>query len=154
MVCCSHSDQVPGNGAHIVLGGLNPFSWNSSQSALSRGAAVWQAPQARLKRRAKAGSACAHGGASSGSIRAARGATEHSCPLDAGLLKDSSTRQRFCDRAPHRSLRGVRTFPLTLKPDGSWIMRFTVVGVDLSCLEREDPVCASMAVIIGDDDGF
>src|SRR5947207_5027650 len=55
------SVQLPGSGAHIVPGGLKPFMWNSSPKALRRGTAMWQAPHARLKRRAKAGRACAAG---------------------------------------------------------------------------------------------
>jgi hypothetical protein len=51
--------------------------------------------------------------------------------------------------------RGIKSLTIKRLPDGSYLVRFTLVGVDLSRLIFElEGVCVSTAVIVGDDDGF
>lgn len=71
-----------------------------------------------------------------------------------GLHPDRGGRTFTYRGHPMPSGRSIRLARLALQRDGSWAVRFTLTGVDLSRLQLEDPVCRPLAVIIGDDDGF
>src|SRR5437773_1734456 len=98
--CVTASDSVPGSGVHIVPGGLKPFSWNASPKALSRGTAEWQAPQARLKRRAKAGSARA--GTAVDSRAAATSGSRRGRAMRARPYSGGSTERQLATRRERR----------------------------------------------------
>jgi hypothetical protein len=92
---------------------------------------------------------------------------DDSMRLPAGTLKTSRSGKVFSYRArtsttttttapdttqgPDRALRRLRVQRFN---DGSYALWFTLVGVDLSRLNIQDPVCLPLAVIVGDDDGF
>jgi hypothetical protein len=79
--------------------------------------------------------------------------------VPAGEVKASANGKRFTYRNPGID-RGIRFFQMQRMPSPSgstntrYRVRFTVVGIDLSALTIEYPVCKSLAVIVGDDDGF
>src|SRR5205085_8496401 len=72
-----------------------------------------------------------------------------------GPLKASRSRRTFAYRAQRGSAtRGVQMFRITLRNDGYYNVRFTLVGVDMSPLETTVPWCVPLAIIVGDDDFF
>ena len=75
--------------------------------------------------------------------------------LPAGMLKASRSRRSFSYKAPRGSApRGLRSFRIWLRRDGSYGMRFTLAGIELSLLKNQDPLCMPLAILIGDDDFF
>jgi hypothetical protein len=76
--------------------------------------------------------------------------------LPAGTLRPIRKGRSFVYRAKRKTAgpRSVMSFRLDTQPDGTYIVRFKLRGLDLSRLLVEDPVCSPFAVIIGDDDGF
>jgi hypothetical protein len=80
---------------------------------------------------------------------------EDSFTLDPGKVVRNHKGTVFSYHAKGKLIRGIRM--LRLMPDtadANWKISLQVVGVDLSTLNFQDPVCRPMAVIIGDDDGF
>jgi hypothetical protein len=78
--------------------------------------------------------------------------------IPAGQVRASRNGKKFTFRNPEVP-RGVRFFQMRqLKDSGGaqarYRVRFSLVGIDLSGLLIEFPVCKSLAVIVGDDDGF
>jgi hypothetical protein len=79
--------------------------------------------------------------------------------IPAGELKPSKNGKQFTFRNPKVD-RGVRFFQIRqLKTapgdtNARYRVRFNLVGIDLSGLLIEYPLCKSLAVIVGDDDGF
>ncbi len=78
--------------------------------------------------------------------------------IPAGEVKVSRNGKVFTFRNP-KVPRGVRFFQMRKLKDSAgakarYRVRFSVVGIDLSSLLIEFPVCKSLAVIVGDDDGF
>lgn len=78
--------------------------------------------------------------------------------IPAGEVRASRTGKVFTFRSP-KVPRGVRFFQMRkLKDSGGaqarYRVRFSLVGIDLSSLLIEFPLCKSLAVIVGDDDGF
>ena len=75
--------------------------------------------------------------------------------LPAGSLKPSRKGKVFTFKAaPGTVQRGIRNLRLWLRSDGSYGIRFTVAGVELSRLKNENGYCVPFAIIIGDDDFF
>jgi len=75
--------------------------------------------------------------------------------LPAGALEPNRKGNRFTYRNPDKKLeRGIRFFRVGQAKDGTWTVKFKVVGMQASRLTFEFPVCEKMAVIVGDDDGF
>jgi hypothetical protein len=75
--------------------------------------------------------------------------------LPAGSLVPNAKGTRFTYRNPDRKVaRGIRLFQVWQLKDGTWNVKFKIAGLQASRLTFEFPVCESMAVIIGDDDGF
>jgi len=74
--------------------------------------------------------------------------------LEAGALRVKGRVFRY--KAPRRPalVRGVRSMTLRKQGDGSYLVNFTVKGVQLFELQRSAPICLPTAFIIGDDDGF
>jgi hypothetical protein len=75
-----------------------------------------------------------------------------------GGIKASRNGKRFTFRDP-KTPRGVRSLQLVQYTKGClgfacYHVSFSLVGIDLSQLVVESPVCSPMAIIIGDDDGF
>jgi hypothetical protein len=80
---------------------------------------------------------------------------ENSFYLPAGAVKASRHGTRFRYRAPRNaSTRGIRSLRLLERRDGTYLLSFTLAGVDLSQLTIADRACVPMAFIVGDDDGF
>lgn len=78
--------------------------------------------------------------------------------IPAGHVGASRNGKRFVYRNPGIP-RGVRSFSMRrLKDDGAGLaryrVRFSLVGIDFSSLTIQFPDCKSLAVIVGDDDGF
>src|SRR5262249_715688 len=73
--------------------------------------------------------------------------------VPAGSFRASSNGKRFAYRSKGTT-RGGRTRRISRPPDGAYPVRFTLMGVDLSQLTLEFPICRPFAVIVGDDDGF
>ena len=78
--------------------------------------------------------------------------------IPAGEVRASRNGKVFTFRNP-KVPRGIRFFQMRkLKDSGGALaryrVRFSVVGIDLSSLLIEFPLCKSLAVIVGDDDGF
>jgi hypothetical protein len=74
-----------------------------------------------------------------------------------GTVRASKNHKRFTYRNPHQ--RGVRQLQIRrIKDDGDGTARyrisFSLVDVDLSFLLTNFPLCTSVAIIVGDDDGF
>jgi hypothetical protein len=70
-----------------------------------------------------------------------------------GEMKVLRKGKRFLYKA--KTDRGVQLLKLAWTPAGTLKMTLKIAGVDLSPLvNAEPPICLSMAVIIGDDDGF
>ena len=78
---------------------------------------------------------------------------DESFRLDAGSLTRSRNGKVFRYQAPHDA-RGIRSFRIARRASGIYVLSFTLIGVDLSQLVLENPVCRPLAVIVGDDDGF
>jgi len=75
--------------------------------------------------------------------------------LPPGSLKPSRRGRVFRYRAPHgASGPGIRFFRMGRRSDGTYRVSFRVVGIELSSLNFNDPICLPLAVIVGDDDGF
>jgi hypothetical protein len=73
--------------------------------------------------------------------------------IPAGQMKVLRKGKRFLYKA--KTDRGVQLLKLTRTPVGTLKMTLKMSGVDLSPLVIADPpICLSMAVIIGDEDGF
>jgi hypothetical protein len=73
--------------------------------------------------------------------------------VPAGQMKVLRKGKRFLYKA--KTDRGIQLLKLAWTPAGTLKMTLKISGVDLSRLVLSDaPVCMSMAVIIGDDDGF
>ncbi len=73
--------------------------------------------------------------------------------IPAGQMKVLRKGKRFLYKA--KSDRGVQLLKLAWTKAGTMKMTLKIAGVDLSPLVIADPpICLSMAVIIGDDDGF
>ena len=79
---------------------------------------------------------------------------EDSFRLDAGSLTPSRNRKVFRYSAPHPGPRAFRSFRIARRAGGSYLVSFTLIGLDLSQLVMYNPVCENLAVIVGDDDGF
>ena len=80
---------------------------------------------------------------------------EESYVLAAGSLTPSRNGKVFRYRASaDAGPRGFRSFRIARRANGSYRVSFTLIGVDLSALVLQTPVCQPMAVIVGDDDGF
>jgi hypothetical protein len=79
---------------------------------------------------------------------------EDSFRLEPGSLVALHGGRVFAYRAPKSVKRGVRKIRIWPQPDGTYRLRFTLIGADLSRLNIQDPVCVPLAVIVGDDDGF
>jgi hypothetical protein len=78
--------------------------------------------------------------------------------IPAGQVRASRNGKVFTFRNP-KVPRGIRMFQMRKLKDSAgaqarYRVRFSVVGIDLSGLLIEFPLCKSLAVIIGDDDGF
>jgi hypothetical protein len=78
--------------------------------------------------------------------------------IPAGEVRASRNGRKFTYRNPNVS-RGIRFFQVRqLKDDplcgARYRVGFSLVGIDLSRLVVEFPICMSLAVIVGDDDGF
>ena len=84
------------------------------------------------------------------------GGSDENFMLPAGMMKKSRNGKVFSYRAaPGTVQRGVRTFRMKLRPDGVFYdVRFILVGVEMSILKFQDPLCVPFAIIIGDDDFF
>ena len=73
--------------------------------------------------------------------------------IPAGEMKVLRKGKRFLYKV--KTDRGVQLLKLTRTPLNTLKMTLKIAGVDLSPLVIADPpVCLSMAIIIGDDDGF
>jgi len=80
---------------------------------------------------------------------------ENSFYLTAGSLKASRGGRVFRYRAPRNAgPRSVRSLRITGRRDGTYLVSFTLTGVELSRLTIQNRDCVPMAVIVGDDDGF
>src|SRR5262249_40295376 len=79
---------------------------------------------------------------------------EDSFRLEPGSLVALHRGRVFAYRAPKTVHRGVRRLRIWPQPDGTYRLRFTLIGADLSRLNIRDPVCVPLAVIVGDDDRF
>src|SRR5439155_18086536 len=84
------------------------------------------------------------GGARGGELRPRRGVAHAPAPRQGVPVS------RPADAGP----RGFRFFRIARRANGSYRVRFTLIGIDLSALVLQTPVCQPMAVIVGDDDGF
>jgi hypothetical protein len=78
--------------------------------------------------------------------------------IPAGEVRASRNGKVFTFRNP-KVPRGVRFFQMRKLKDSAgaqarYRVRFSLVGIDLSGLLIEFPLCKSLAVIVGDDDGF
>jgi len=78
--------------------------------------------------------------------------------IPAGQVRASKSGKRFTYRNP-KADRGVRQLQIRrIKDDGDGTARyrvnFSLVGIDLSFLLTNFPLCTSTAIIVGDDDGF
>lgn len=73
--------------------------------------------------------------------------------IPVGAIKQSPNGRVFTFK-DKSVLRGVRSLRLQQKKSGIWRVKFQVVGVELSRLLQEYPFCQSLALIVGDDDGF
>ena len=75
--------------------------------------------------------------------------------LPAGSLTRSRNGKVFRYHAPAGAgPRGINSFRIARRANGSYLVSFTLIGVDMSVLVLNTPVCQPMAVIVGDDDGF
>ncbi len=74
--------------------------------------------------------------------------------LPAGLVKASKNGRKFTyrDKEVRRGLRSLRIW--RGKDPSVWQVKLQLVGIDLSRLTLEFPLCSPMAIIVGDDDGF
>ena len=79
---------------------------------------------------------------------------DESFRLDAGSLTRSRNGKVFRYRAPLTVQRGIRSFRIARRASATYLVSFTLIGVDLSQLVLQNPVCRPLAVIVGDDDGF
>jgi hypothetical protein len=80
---------------------------------------------------------------------------ENSFMLEAGMLRPSRSGKVFSYRAPRNGdPQPIRSLRLKRQRDGSYTVRFSLTGVDLSMLILSDPVCLPTALLVGDDDGF
>jgi len=80
---------------------------------------------------------------------------EESYVLAAGSLVPSRNGKVFHYRAPaDAGPRAIRSFRIAQRPGGSYRVSFSLIGLDLSQLVLQTPVCMPLAVIVGDDDGF
>ncbi len=80
---------------------------------------------------------------------------EESYLLPAGSLVPSRNGKVFHYRAPaDAGPRAIRSFRIAQRAGGSYRVSFSLIGLDLSRLVLETPVCMPLAVIVGDDDGF
>jgi len=78
--------------------------------------------------------------------------------IQPGSVKASRNGKRFTYRDP-KARRGIRSLKIVQYTKGCiglacYRVTFSLVNVDVSALLIGSPVCAPMAVIIGDDDGF
>jgi hypothetical protein len=79
--------------------------------------------------------------------------------IPAGEVRASRNGKTFTFRNPKVGERGIRFFQMRqLRDNGGALaryrVRFSLVGIDLSGLLVEFPLCKSLAIIVGDDDGF
>ena len=75
--------------------------------------------------------------------------------LPGGALKPNRRGNVWRYASPGPVERGIKMLDIKLMPDGSYRVRFTLTGVDFSrSLFELEGVCMSVAVIVGDDDGF
>jgi len=83
---------------------------------------------------------------------------EQSFSLPPGSLRASRNGKVFSYRAPKGDAspvpQPIRSLRIKRARDGSYAVRFSLVGIDLSQLILQDPVCMPTAVLVGDDDGF
>jgi hypothetical protein len=80
---------------------------------------------------------------------------ENNFYLAAGAVKGTRHETRFRYRAPRNTTtRGIRSLRLLERHDGTYLLSFTLTGVDLSQLTIADRACVPMALIVGNDDGF
>jgi hypothetical protein len=79
--------------------------------------------------------------------------------IPAGEMRASRNGKTFTFRNPRVGERGIRFLQMRqLRDNGGALaryrVRFSLVGIDLSGLLIEFPLCKSLAIIVGDDDGF
>ena len=75
--------------------------------------------------------------------------------LPAGSLLTIGGGRMFRYRAPRDAPSGgIRSFRLSRRSGGAWVMAFTLTGLAVPRLLTENPICVPSAVIIGDDDAF
>jgi hypothetical protein len=80
---------------------------------------------------------------------------ENNFYLAAGAAKATRHGTRFRYRAPRNTTtRGIRMLRMLERHDGTYLVSFTLTGIDLSQLTISDRACVPMAFIVGDDDGF
>ena len=77
--------------------------------------------------------------------------------LPPGSLQATRNGRVFHYRAPRGASASdspIRSFRMARRADGTYRVSFRVVGIELSSLNFNDPICVPLAVIVGDDDGF
>jgi hypothetical protein len=85
---------------------------------------------------------------------------ENKFTVPSGAVQANGKATRFSYRAQMRpGESGIRSVRIVRKPDngplaGWYAVQFKLRGLDLRELYDQDPVCLSMAFIVGDDDGF
>jgi hypothetical protein len=80
---------------------------------------------------------------------------ENNFYLSPGAVQASSSGKRFRYRAPRDAgPRAINSLRLTRRRDGSYLVSFTLTGVELSRLTIANRDCVPFAFIVGDDDGF
>jgi hypothetical protein len=79
---------------------------------------------------------------------------EESFRLEAGSLTPSRNGKVFRYSAPDAGPRAIRSFRIARHGKGSYVVSFSLIGVDMSANVFNDPVCQNLAVVVGDDDGF
>jgi hypothetical protein len=80
---------------------------------------------------------------------------ENNFYLAPGSLKASRRSKRFRYRAPRDAGPvAVRSLRIDRRRDGSYLVSFTLTGVELSRLTIANRDCVPFAFIVGDDDGF
>ena len=75
--------------------------------------------------------------------------------LPAGSMKASVHGTRFTYKAPRDAgPRAIRSVRIVRRPNGTYLVGFTLTGIDFSSLTIQNRKCVPTAFIVGDDDGF
>ncbi len=75
--------------------------------------------------------------------------------LEPGMLKASKNGKTWTYRLKGKPpVRALKRLKIRLEADGSYMLSFTVSGVDMSAINSQLPACLPFAFIVGDDDGF